>query len=460
MALSSKLMPIAHIIGLGQSGVAAARLLKKAGWQVTVSDRGTTQVDAAQSLISEGIGADLGYSFDLNTLASHGLARPDLMVISPGVAWHLPALAFARDQGIEMIGEVELAWRHLSQVPWVGITGTNGKTTTTALIAAIFKQAQLNAPACGNIGLSICDVALKSESVDWIIAEISSYQLESQPGLVPEVGVWTTLTPDHLERHQTLENYGATKAYLLNQAKTPVLNGDDLYLRQHYANHWTNAWWTAIDRATYPQANVYVEAGWVKVNGEPVVPLEVWQIPGHHNLQNLLMAVATAELAGIERHALVEAIQNFTGVAHRLEKIGTWHEIEFINDSKATNYDAAQIGLAAVAPPAILIAGGQSKIGDDQAWLDTIQQQAAAVLLIGEAATQFAQRLQANNYNDYEVVETLDQAVPRAAQLAQKLEAKTVLFSPACASFDQYRNFEQRGDHFRQLCQEWFDGNA
>jgi UDP-N-acetylmuramoylalanine--D-glutamate ligase len=263
-----------------------------------------------------------------------------------------------------------------------------------------------------------------------------------------------------LERHKTLENYSSTKASLLNQSKHSVVNGDDLYLRQHYANHWPNAWWTVVDRATYPQANVYVEAGWVKVNGEPAVPLEVWQIPGHHNLQNLLMAVATAELAGIERHALVEAIENFTGVAHRLEKIGTWHEIEFINDSKATNYDAAQIGLAAVASPVILIAGGQSKIGDDQAWLDTIQQQAAAVMLIGEAATQFAQRLQANNYNDYEVLETLEQAVPRAAQLAQKLGAKTVLFSPACASFDQYRNFEQRGDHFRQLCKEWFAGNA
>lgn len=451
-------MPTAHIIGLGQSGMAAARLLAKADWQVTVSDRGTSQTEAAQTLLSEGIGVELGYSFDLSTLASYGLPRPDLIVISPGVPWSLPALAAARDQGIEMIGEVELAWRHLNQVPWVGITGTNGKTTTTALIAAIFKQAQLQAPACGNIGLSICDVALRGEPVDWIIAEISSYQLESQPSLVPHVGLWTTLTPDHLERHKTLENYSATKASLLNQAKHSVVNGDDPYLRQHYTQTWPQAWWTAVDRQTLPQAQVYTEAGWVKVDGEAIFPLELWQIPGHHNLQNLLMAVATAELAGIDRQALITAVKNFAGVAHRLEKIGTWQGIEFINDSKATNYDAAQIGLAAVAGPAILIAGGQAKIGDDLAWLETIQKQAASVLLIGEAATQFAQRLQEINYPDYEIVETLDQAVPRAVLLAEKLGAKTVLFSPACASFDQYRNFEQRGDHFRQLCQAQFAG--
>jgi UDP-N-acetylmuramoylalanine--D-glutamate ligase len=450
-------MPIAHVIGLGQSGIAASRLLSQSGWQVTISDRGTgaTQTAAAAALSQAGIATALGYSFDPNTLVERGLAIPELVVISPGVPWNLPGLVAARAQGIEMIGEIDLARRYLSQ-PWVGITGTNGKTTTTALVAAIFAQAGLNAPACGNIGLSICEVALRGEPIDWIIAEISSYQLESQPQLSPQIGVWTTLTPDHLERHGNLDNYRETKALLLDQAQTPILNGDDPYLREHLRQRWPQAWWTTMHPQTLPEAQVYIQEGWIRVRGEAIVSLQDWQIPGDHNLQNLLIAVAVAHLAGIKPEAIATAIRNFKGVAHRLEPIGTWRGITFINDSKATNYDAAQIGLAAVPGPAILIAGGQSKIGDDLAWLQTIQARAAAVLLFGEAGTQFAQRLQDLDYNAYQVVETLAQAVPLATDLAQKHGAKTVLLSPACASYDQYRNFEERGEDFRQLCQQWF----
>jgi UDP-N-acetylmuramoylalanine--D-glutamate ligase len=450
-------MPIAHVIGLGQSGIAASRLLSQSGWQVTISDRGTgaTQTAAAAALSQTGIATALGYSFDPNTLVERGLAIPELVVISPGVPWNLPGLVAARAQGIEMIGEIDLARRYLSQ-PWVGITGTNGKTTTTALVAAIFAQAGLNAPACGNIGLSICEVALRGEPIDWIIAEISSYQLESQPQLSPQIGVWTTLTPDHLERHGNLDNYRETKALLLDQAQTPILNGDDPYLREHLRQRWPQAWWTTMHPQTLPEAQVYIQEGWIRVRGEAIVSLQDWQIPGDHNLQNLLIAVAVAHLAGIKPEAIATAIRNFKGVAHRLEPIGTWRGITFINDSKATNYDAAQIGLAAVPGPAILIAGGQSKIGDDLAWLQTIQARAAAVLLFGEAGTQFAQRLQDLDYNAYQVVETLAQAVPLATDLAQKHGAKTVLLSPACASYDQYRNFEERGEDFRQLCQQWF----
>jgi UDP-N-acetylmuramoylalanine--D-glutamate ligase len=175
---------------------------------------------------------------------------------------------------------------------------------------------------------------------------------------------------------------------------------------------------------------------------------------GSHNHQNLLMAVLTARLAGIEQSAIVHAIETFPGVPHRLEQICTWNGIDFINDSKATNYDAAQVGLSAVAAPAILIAGGEAKAGDDLGWLQTIQDKAAIVLLIGSAASTFADRLTQVGYTDYEIVETIDRAVPRAAELAKEKAAKVVLLSPACASFDQYANFEQRGDHFRQICQE------
>ncbi|MCY7275166.1 MAG: UDP-N-acetylmuramoyl-L-alanine--D-glutamate ligase, partial [Phormidesmis sp. CAN_BIN44] len=178
------------------------------------------------------------------------------------------------------------------------------------------------------------------------------------------------------------------------------------------------------------------------------------RMPGSHNQQNLLMAVAAAHLAGIEPAAIVDAIANFPGVPHRLEHICTWQGIDFINDSKATNYDAAEVGLSAVNSPAILIAGGEAKMGEDAAWLKVIQEKAAAVLLIGSAAETFARRLDQVGYTQYEIVETMERAVQRSSNLAKQQSAQVVLLSPACASFDQYPNFEQRGDHFRQLCLE------
>ncbi len=452
-------MSNAHIIGLGKSGNAAARLLKLQGWQVTVSDRNhSTQLQPQQQqLVSEGITVHLGHNFQPDTSL-------DLVVVSPGVPWDIPPLETARKMGIETIGEMELAWQNLNKFPWVGITGTNGKTTTTALITAIFQTAGLNAPACGNIGYAACELALeqldssKSQSIDWIIAEISSYQIESSSTLSPQIGIFTTFTPDHLSRHKTLENYYEIKAKLLHQSKIQVINGDDPYLRQTAAKTWKNACWTSVDGAEKllgnPEIGVYLEDGWVKQKGEAIVAVNALKMVGNHNQQNLLMAVAAARLAGIQKEAIAQAISQFPGVPHRLEQICTWQGIDWINDSKATNYDAAQVGLSAVAAPVILIAGGEAKEGDDTQWIKTIQNQAAMVLLIGEAAPFFSERLQQMNYSKVEQVETMERAISRAAELAPQLGAKVVLLSPACASFDQYDSFEHRGNHFRQLCLE------
>lgn len=452
-------MPNAHVIGLGQSGISAARLLKRQGWQVTLSDRNTGDalLQQQQALVSEGFAVKLGYGFDpiAETDGSDPLKR---LVVSPGVPWDLPALEKARELGIETMGEIELAWRSLSERPWVGITGTNGKTTTTALIAAIFQAAGFHAPACGNIGYPACELALAERLPNWVIAELSSYQIEASASVAPRIGVWTTFTPDHLSRHKTLERYYNIKAHLLKQSQLQVFNGDDPYLRETASQQFPEACWTSIqgkaDLIGDPGFGVYIQDGWVIALGDPIIPVKCLRMPGGHNQQNLLMAVATARLAGIEKEAIAQAIANFSGVPHRLEHIRTWQGIEFINDSKATNYDAAQVGLSSVPSPAILVAGGEAKIGDDTAWLQTIQSQAAAVLLIGSAAPQFAQRLNQAGYHHHEIVETMERAVPRAAELAQQYAAKVVLLSPACASFDQYQNFEQRGDHFRQLCQD------
>ncbi len=454
-------MPTAHIIGLGRSGITAARLLNQDKWQVSVSDTGQSEklVDLKHELEAEGIAVALNTKFDLEEFADQGLSTPDRIVVSPGVSWQLPSLVAARDQGIETMGEMELAWRYLNHCPWVGITGTNGKTTTTAITAAIFQAAGLRAPACGNIGDSASELALNSTTPDWVIAEVSSYQVESSSTLAPDIGVWTTLSPDHLERHGTIECYREIKALLLHRSQQRVLNGNDDYLRNGLLDRWPDAYWTSTDgnhrlqgSPLGPVPAVYLDAGWVMVDGQQILPTSALRMRGVHNQQNLLMAIAVAHLAGIEQGAIATAISNFPGVPHRLEHICTWQGIDFINDSKATNYDAAQTGLAAVDGPAILVAGGEAKDGDDTLWLETIQTRAANVLLIGSAAPKFAERLETVGYSSYEIVETMEKALPRAIALAPQSQVRTVLLSPACASFDQYQNFERRGDHFRQLC--------
>lgn len=458
-------MSTAHIIGLGRSGIAAARLLHQEGWHVSVSDAGHSErlLATQNALAAEGIVAHLGLKFSLAGLAEQGLDRPERIVVSPGVPWQLPALEEARSQGIDIFGELELAWRYLQQYPWVGITGTNGKTTTTAIVEAIFKAAGLRAPACGNIGYSACELALAGKPLDWVIAEVSSYQIEAAPTLAPQIGVWTTFTPDHLERHGTVDCYREIKALLINQSHHKILNGDDDGLIKGLPWRWPDAYWTSTQGQSLsagcngqrcPVPQVYVEEGWVKVEGQALLPVTSLRMLGGHNQQNLLLAIAVAHLAGIDQDAIATAVSQFPGVVHRLEYICTWQGVDFINDSKATNYDAAQMGLAAVNRPAILIAGGEAKVGEDTTWLQTIQAKAAKVLLIGSAADAFSQRLQAIGYDDYEIVGTMDKAVTRATELAPSLQAKSVLLSPACASFDQYQNFEKRGDHFRQLCQD------
>ena len=457
-------MPEALIIGLGKSGVAAARLLKQEGWEVELYDSSTspTLLKQQQELASEHITVKLKTTPEFT---NSDLSK--LIIVSPGVPWDIPILAQARELGMETIGEMELAWRHLQDIPWVGITGTNGKTTTTALIAAIFQTAGLNAPACGNIGYAACEVAIQSlksqiqNRPDWIIGEISSYQIESSVTLAPRIGIWTTFTPDHLARHKTLENYYHIKAKLLHNSQLQIFNGDDLYLRQLGLNHWPQAYWTSVKGEEFliGGKGFYIENGWVmeKITATPqaIVEVSALRMVGEHNQQNLLMSVAAARLAGIDITAISQAVREFPGVPHRLEHICHWQGVDFINDSKATNYDAAAVGLASVQSPTILIAGGEAKAGDDTAWLGQIQAKAAAVLLIGNAAPAFAKRLEEVGYSNYQIVETMENALPMSAELAKKYQASVVLLSPACASFDQYPNFEMRGEDFRQLCQKY-----
>ena len=486
------------VVGLARSGIGAAKLLRHRGQAVLVIESQTSpELEAkAAELQQLGIKVQLGTPLSPETFAALTTAVRSV-VVSPGIRWDHPTLAWLRQQGICVQGEMELAFWASGAVPWIGITGTNGKTTVTHLVHHLLEAGGLDAPLCGNVGTSAADVvrqrivagraasggspsglsalgvslsepSLSDASLsggssagnlalpDWLVVELSSYQIEAAPELAPAIGIWTTLTPDHLERHGTLEAYRAIKRQLLEQSGLRILNADDSDLRSRAAS-WDQARWitarprqAALDAGIDP--HLWIEAGEVWNAEGPLFPAAALAMPGDHNRQNLLMATATALAAGLPPAVIEAACRSFPGVPHRLERIRLHQGITWFNDSKATNYDAAEVALRALDGPLVVLAGGPSKQGDAAGWIAQLHRKAAAVILSGAARQEFTGLLAAGGYGGrVESVEGLDQAVPLAQELAAAGACPAVLLSPACASFDQYSDFEARGHHFRRL---------
>jgi len=447
------------VVGLGRSGIGAARLLRAQGHTVfLLESRSGEPLEArAATLREDGINVQLAAPLQLDTFAS--LPRPLTVIVSPGIRFDHPVLEALRQQGVRVQGEISPAWQCLGGTPWIGITGTNGKTTVTHLVHHLLAQAGLDGPMCGNVGFSAAELALErltsGRSPQWLVVELSSYQIEASPEVAPRIGVWTTLTPDHLERHGTLDHYRAIKRSLLDASDTRILNADDPDLRAHAAS-WDQAQWvTAGPRealAGLLTPTLWVEDGMVYSAAGPLLRADSLAMPGAHNRQNLLMAAAVGLEVGLSPTGMEAAFRSFPGVPHRLERIREQGGISWVNDSKATNYDAAEVALKALEGPLVVLAGGQAKEGESKGWLAQLQRQAAAVVLFGEAREAFGLLLAEGGYGGtVAAIEGLGEAVATARDLAQRLGCRTVLLSPACASFDQYSNFEARGDHFRQL---------
>ena len=481
------------VVGLGRSGIGAARLLRALGEPVRLaeSSSGGALADQAAVVAAEGIPVELGLPLDADRFDAL-TPPPATVVVSPGIRFDHPALEALRARGVAVQGELVAAWRAGRAVPWIGITGTNGKTTVTHLVHHLLVAGGLDAPLCGNVGTSAADVvrqrivagraasgvspsgasalgASRSDASlaggstagnlalpDWLVVELSSYQIEAAPELAPAIGIWTTLTPDHLERHGTLKAYRAIKRQLLEQSGLRILNADDADLRSRAAS-WDQACWitagprqAALDAGIDP--HLWIEAGEVWNADGPLFPAAALAMPGDHNRQNLLLAAAVALAAGLTPAVIEAGCRSFPGVPHRLERIRLHQGITWFNDSKATNYDAAEVALRALDGPLVVLAGGQSKQGDAAGWIAQLHRQAAAVILYGAARQEFTGLLAAGGYGGrVESVEGLDQAVPLARQLAAEGACPAVLLSPACASFDQYSDFEARGHHFRRL---------
>ena len=444
------------VVGLGRSGLGAARLLHAEGHDVTVLESkpsGTPDVDRLREV---GVDVRLGCPLDPDPFATWQ-GPLDRVVISPGISWTHPTLNRLRDRGVPVCGEMAVAWRSLGDTPWIGITGTNGKTTVTHLLHHVLSHGGLQAPMAGNVGFSAAELALlaKDPSLprqDWVVMEMSSYQIEAAQSVAPKIGIWTTLTPDHLERHGTLESYRAIKQGLLERSDHAVLNGDDPDL-QRYQQHLSNATWVSTKPEPVMPCSLWIDqAHWVRNASTRLFPADALALPGAHNRQNMLLVTAAALLTGLQPEVIEAGLRSFKGVPHRLEPLGLIAGMQAYNDSKATNYDAAAVGLRSVPFPAVVLAGGQTKQGDASEWIALLKQRACAIALFGEGARELHNLISAAGFRGDLLIENdLPSALDGALGVGERHRARSLLLSPACASFDQYTDFEARGEHFRAL---------
>ncbi len=451
------------VVGLGKSGLAAALFLRSKGAQVTVSD--TRSAEALRQeipmLLEQGIAVETG---------GHGVLtfrRQDLIVVSPGVPLDTPELANSRNLGLPVIGELELAWRFLTG-PVAAITGSNGKTTTTTLCGEIFRRAGRETVVAGNIGVPLISVAEQTTPETWTILEVSSFQLETTETFAPRIAVVLNVTPDHLDRHGTFEKYVDAKARIFaNQgpADRVVLNADDEVAHRLAARTPNPAGvvWFSRGRAVRQGAFVHEGTVWFKEseNGAAEAVLRVGEIPlkGVHNVENVLAAVCVARLAGIEAEVVRAAVAEFRAVEHRLEFVAEVKGVEYYNDSKATNVDAAAKALASFGEEekavVHLILGGKDKDSDYTKLRELILKRAVAVYTIGSAAEKIERQLGVGA--KLVSCTTLAVAVGKAAKAAAPGEI--VLLAPACSSFDQFENYEHRGRVFKELVQALAEEN-
>jgi len=439
------------ILGLGRSGRAAARLALAQGDPVFASDASDSAElrDAADQIRALGAESEVGgHSMDK-------LASCDLLVISPGIPPDAPVLVDARVAAVPRISELEFAYQHLD-APVIGVTGTNGKSTTTALAAHLLQAAEYDAPAAGNIGLALSEVALREDPPDWVVVEASSFQLADIDTFAPRIGVVTNLAPDHLDRYDSVESYYADKAKLFRNA-TPscvwVLNGEDEAVRRLPGDAPGQRRWFRTDRPLDEgELGGFVDAGRLvvreKEGDETLVETGELRILGRHNQANALAAALAALAAGADSPAVRSGLRTFGGLEHRLETVIEHAGVLWINDSKATNIGSTRVALRSMTRPTVLLLGGKHKGEPYTHLLPELTQHARRVVAYGAAADTIVADL-APHIGVDRVEGPFEAVVSQAGALAQAGDA--VLLSPACSSFDMFRNYEERGRQFKEL---------
>jgi len=434
------------VVGLARTGVATALFCVERGARVRATDTRTEKDlgDAIAPLQKTGVALELGgHRQEL-------IQDADLIIPSPGVPADAPLLQIARAKGVIIWSEVELASRFLKG-RLIGITGSNGKTTTTSLIEHILKTAGCSTILAGNIGTPLISGVERTGEKTITVAELSSFQLELIEKFRPNISVFLNLTPDHLDRHQTLKSYGAAKARIFEnqtEADSAVLNADDPGTTP-YAPTKPQVYWFSRKQRVAQGAFVKENDLLFRREGieEKVLNLADIPLPGAHNVENVLAAVAATRLAGVEAAAIAKGVRSFAGVEHRLEFVAEVGGVRFYNDSKATNVDATRKALDAFPGRILIILGGKDK-GSDYTVLQTpLREKAILALLIGAAAAKIEKQIAGSVA--IEQAGTIERAVETAAHAARP--GDIVLLAPACASFDQFQNYEHRGRVFKEL---------
>ncbi len=435
------------ILGLGRSGRGAIDLILRFGGKPAGYDRTPPgAADAKQFAEWEEEGARFSYGEPDEAL----LNDIDIVVVSPGITALHVLVAAAGKRGIPVIAEIELAYR-AADCPIIAVTGTNGKSTTTSLIGEILKREGRRVAVAGNIGRPLTDVVGPYRDYDFIVAEISSFQLETIDRFRPKVAVLLNLTDDHLDRHGTFENYGSIKARLFenqNETDAAILNYDDPAVRR-IGNKLKGRvlWFSRGVGGNLPGVSLtYGEIRSRIDEDEELVGLERdIAMPGPHNRMNALAAVAAAKVMDVPGKVIRETLQTFPGLEHRLERVRMIRAVTFINDSKATNVDSVYYALQSFDSPIIWIAGGRPKKPEFERLVDLVNIHVRAMVLIGEARKMLD--LTFEHFSDRYYADTMEKAVTLAYRMARPGEI--VLLSPGCASFDMFDNFERRGDAFK-----------
>ena len=435
------------IVGLARSGAAIATVLAERGETVIGADSGSPE--EAAGLEQAGVEVSLGVD------GTRQLDRARTLVKSPGVPQDAPVVEAARERGIEVTGELELAWRLIPNA-FCAVTGTNGKTTTSELIAHLHRTAGRPVVVAGNVGTPLASLVGAVDRDATVVCEASSFQLEDTSYFSPECAVFINLAPDHLDRHGTLENYLAAKLRIfVNQGNddVAVYNGDTEELRGRDLGGCARLvrFCPAEGEAADPDCEVSLRDGVIFAADEPLIRADELQLLGAHNVENAMAAAAAALASGPPRDAVAEGLRSFPGVRHRLERIRERGGVLWVNDSKATNVASAQAGIRAFDGGVRLIAGGRPKQESFEPLAPVVAERCVACYLIGEAAERMGAGLAPAAEAGVEIADvgTLERAVEVAA--AEATPGEVVLLSPACASFDAFKDFEKRGDRFREL---------
>lgn len=437
------------IVGTGKSGVAAAELLQKKQADLIIFD-GNKELKEEQ--VKEKSGAFSDAEIVLGELPESVMEKLDLVVLSPGVPTDLPMVNAIRDKKIPIIGEIELAYQ-CAKGKILAITGTNGKTTTTALLGEIMKNYFSDVKVVGNIGIPYTSVAADTTEETVTVAEISSFQLETAVEFRPEVSAILNITPDHLNRHHTMENYiSAKEAITRNQTKDDycVLNYEDDVLRVFGEETEATPFYFSSKREL--PVGIYLKDGEIIYRNQEVVPVcrvEELMLLGTHNYENVMAAVAIAALYGVPMETIRKVIKGFSGVEHRIEFVMEKDGVAYYNDSKGTNPDAAIRGITAMNRPTILIGGGYDKQSEYNEWIESFQGKVKKLILLGETKEKIAMTAEKYGFTDYAFADSLEDAVRCAKEEAKAGDA--VLLSPACASWDMFRSYEERGEKFKDL---------